>query len=86
MADILIMLLLLRVFGYGGIALIMNAVVKTSLHIFKHVVVWVFSLIFMFRELLILLKTLLFPHTRVCGLCRGGSFNFLEFCWDIVFA
>ena len=79
MANILIMLLLLCVFGYGGITLLMNAVVKTSVHIFKHVVVLVFSLIFMFRELLILLQTFSF-HTRVCvGFVEVGASIFLNF-------
>ncbi len=44
----------------------------------------VLSFVFDFRVFLVLLETLLFPHTRVCGLCRGGCsnvFGFMFFCW-----
>ena len=34
----------------------------------------------MFVLLFVLLKTLLIPHTRVCGLSRGGCINVLMFC------
>ena len=41
------------------------------------------AFIFMLGVFFALFWVHLFPHTRVCGLCRGGCSSFLVVCWDV---
>ena len=56
-----------------------SLLVKFLIYINMYEVMGVFGFVFMFRVLFDLLKTLLLPHTRVCGHCGGGFFDFI-FC------
>ena len=56
----------------------LNGIVITTLRFIN--LVWVLVYILMLVRLLVLLKTPLFPHTRVCGLSRGGCSDLFVFC------
>ena len=55
----------------------------TLFFVFKFIDVLVFRMLFdfvvVFELLCVLLRALLIPHTRVCGLSRGGCINVLVF-------